>query len=474
MKEFPIGYQTIYSVIVPQADSTIPLKLVDSTMDWVALPLYVYRQILAHYPEGQLPEGKWLPIFNAVGELECVWMTIDPARGHFMLGDCAHQLPVATYRLESTEKWFTPTLCYQLSLGFALGAYRFQYFAATHKPLARLVMSDLEAIDELVREVQAVYVVRDLVNMPANVLTPAILAKFAQRVAEKFKANYREIIGDELLEHNFPLIYHVGKASAVSPRLIEINYGDNNHPKLTLIGKGVCFDSGGLDLKPASGMRLMKKDMAGAAQALALAEWIMAARWPIQLQVLLPCVENSVAGTAFRPGDILTARNGLFVEIDNTDAEGRLILADALSYAEESNADLMIDFATLTGAARVALGTEVGVLFGQKVDWMNALIETSFNIEDPLWQLPLYKPYAAQLDSKTANIANASSQPYAGAITAALFLQRFVSPETAWLHIDFMGWNLRQRTGRPEGGEAMGLRSIFHALKRHFVPRRLD
>ena len=276
-------------------------------------------------------------------------------------------------------------------------------------------------------------------------------------------------MGDDLLKANFPAIHMVGRAAENSPRLLSLSWGDANHPRVTLIGKGVCFDSGGLDIKPSAGMRLMKKDMGGAAHVLGLAMWIMANQLPIRLEVLIPAVENSIGPNAFKPGDILTMRNGLTVEIDNTDAEGRLILADVLVKAEEARPELIIDFATLTGAARVAVGTEMAAMFTNDEGLALSLTEASREVADPLWRLPLFAPYETMLDSNVADLANASASSYAGAITAALFLQRFISPATSWVHFDIMAWNVSSKPGKPEGGEAMGIRAIAHYLQKKYA-----
>ena len=297
---------------------------------------------------------------------------------------------------------------------------------------------------------------------------PEQLATATQALGQAFGASVDQLIGDELLAQNYPLIHAVGRASAHPPRLLDLRWGDPGHPKITLIGKGVCFDSGGLDLKPSSAMRLMKKDMGGAATALGLARLIMSSGLPVRLRVLVAAVENAVAGNAFRPGDVLRSRRGLTVEIHNTDAEGRLVLCDALAEASDERPELMIDFATLTGAARVALGTDMPALFCNDDELANGLLTAAAQEQDPFWRLPLHRPYRDMLDSKIADLANASESSYAGAITAALFLQEFVPTDLPWVHFDLMAWNLKTQPGRPEGGEAMGLRALFAWLEQRY------
>ncbi|HLN23109.1 MAG TPA: leucyl aminopeptidase family protein [Patescibacteria group bacterium] len=318
------------------------------------------------------------------------------------------------------------------------------------------------------RTVDAVRLVRDLVNTPASDMGPEELAQAAAGLAERKGGRVRTLIGEALLQDNYPLIHAVGRASSRAPRLIDLRWGDEAAPKVTLIGKGVCFDSGGLDLKSTSTMKLMKKDMGGAAHVLGLASMIMDAQLPVRLRVLIPAVENSVSGNAFRPLDVLRSRKGISVEVGNTDAEGRLVLADCLAEADREHPDLLIDLATLTGAARTALGPDLPALFTPDDRLAADLLAAGEAQADPLWRLPLWKPYRRLLDSKVADISNASDNGHAGAITAALFLQEFVSPSTSWAHLDVFAWNPSARPGRPEGGEAMALRALFHLIaQRH-------
>ena len=384
-------------------------------------------------------------------------------------GGLAATLPDGDYAIAAGLE---PDTAYLAALGWGLGRYKFTRYLI--KPAQgpaqgpaeggpRLVLPDNVTPRDVEAAVGAHFLVRDLINTPANDMRPAELAAAAAQVAGKRGAAFREVVGDALLKENFPAIHTVGRASATAPRLIDITWGDAAHPRVTIVGKGVCFDTGGLNLKPGNSMRLMKKDMGGGAHALGLAAWIMDSGLPVRLRCLVPAVENSVSGNAYRPGDVMATRKGLTVEIDNTDAEGRNILCDALALADEEAPDLIIDFATLTGAARVALGPDLPALFTPDQGLADAFAHHGQAQSDPLWRLPLWTPYAEYLESKIADICHASSSGFAGSITAALFLQRFVEKAGAWAHIDLYAWNPRSRPGRPEGGEAMTLRAA-HAL----------
>jgi leucyl aminopeptidase len=346
------------------------------------------------------------------------------------------------------------------AFAWAMGCYRFSRYKSEGKEFAKLVwprLADRALVENLT---QSLALARDLINTPAEDMGPPELAEAARKVAQQFKAKFSVIVGDDLLKQNYPMVHAVGRAAAKAPRLIDLRWGTTG-PKLALIGKGVCFDTGGLDLKPSSGMLMMKKDMGGAATMLGLARAIMAAKLPIQLRLVIPAVENSVAGNSIRPLDVIKTRKGITVEIGNTDAEGRLILCDAMAEADTDKPDLMIDVATLTGAARVALGPELPALFANDDDTAAALLRHGKNEGDPLWQLPLWRPYRRMLDSKIADLNNVSDGPFAGAVTAALYLQEFVAPTTKWMHIDTFAWNARGLPGRPEGGEALCLRALF-------------
>ncbi len=383
-------------------------------------------------------------------------------------GRLATALPPGIYRLG--DGFDDPALA---CLAFVLGGYRFTRYRNSEGGGSRLIVPPSVDLAAIVRVAEGVTLARDLINTPANDLGPAELAGAASDLARRHGANVSVIAGEALVERNFPMIHAVGAAATAArgPRLVDLAWGDPAHPKVTLVGKGVCFDTGGLDIKPSSGMFLMKKDMGGAANALGLAHMIMAAGLPVRLRVLIPAVENAIAGAAFRPGDVLKSRKGLTVEIGNTDAEGRLVLADALALAAEEAPDLLVDLATLTGAARVALGPEV-VPFYTRDDTLAAdVARHAVAVADPLWRLPLWLPYRSLLESKIADINNAGSAPFAGSITAALFLARFVPDETRWLHADIYAWNPASRPAHPEGGEAQAIRALFALIGERYGRR---
>ncbi len=352
-------------------------------------------------------------------------------------------------------------------LGWGLGCYQFTRYRDPSRSPARLVLPGSARRERLANLVNAVTLARDLINMPAGDLTPAQLADEVRQVADTHDADCRIVTGDDLLAEGFGAIHAVGRAAADPPRLVDVRWGEPGRPLVAVVGKGVCFDSGGLDIKTAAGMRTMKKDMGGAAAALGLAQLIMAEQLPVQLRLLIPAVENAIAGNAYRPGDILDTHAGITVEVDNTDAEGRLILCDALSLAAAENPELIVDFATLTGAARVAVGTEVSAMFCNDQAVASGIADSGDAVDDPVWPMPLHDGYTHLLESKVADTLNSASTPYAGAITAALFLQKFVAARP-WAHFDIMAYNLRERPGRPEGGEAMAMRAVFRYLEDRF------
>ncbi|WP_045726825.1 M17 family metallopeptidase [Xanthomonas sp. GPE 39] len=352
-----------------------------------------------------------------------------------------------------------------LHLGWGLGSYRYdRYKQPARLPASLIATPQAEVLDLL----QACVRVRDWINTPTEHMGPEQLEAIAHAIAQDHGAQFESIVGDALLEQNFPTIHAVGRASHRAPRLLMLRWGEDTHPHVALIGKGVCFDTGGLDLKPADGMRHMKKDMGGAAHALALAGLVMAQRLPVRLTVLLPAVENAVGPNAFRPGDVIATRQGTTVEIDNTDAEGRLVLCDALAYASEQNPDTIVDFATLTGAARIALGPDLPALFCNDDALAQAWIEAGERHRDPVWRMPLWRPYLRYLSSSVADLANAGSR-MAGAVTAALYLERFVPARQSWAHLDVYAWNDGERPGRPAGGEALALRSAYAMLKARYT-----
>lgn len=398
------------------------------------------------------------------GGLERVFVGAGDGDPRWVLGDLPGRLPPGRYRLDAGYSKRGAT---SAALGWALGCYSFDRYKKRAKKSIVLDMPEKADRAYVERLAAAVYMVRDLITTPAADLGPEELAAAAQALARKHGAQCRVIAGDALLKQNFPLIHGVGKGSARAPRLIDLTWGTRG-PRLALVGKGVCFDSGGLDLKNSAGMKMMKKDMGGAAHALALASMIMAAKLKVRLRVLVPAVENMVSGNSFRPLDVLNSRKGLTVEIGNTDAEGRLILADALAEADRDDPALLIDFATLTGAARVALGPDLPAMFSND-DALAAAIEKHAAAEgDPCWRLPLWAGYRPGLDSKVADINNISDSGFAGAIYAALFLKEFVSEETPWAHFDIYAWNAKSRPGRPEGAEAMCLRALYALIEDRF------
>ena len=380
------------------------------------------------------------------------------------LSKAADLLPEGTYRVADRSPG--PAI-----LGWLLGQYRFDRYRK--EPSAKgpriLLTDDPARISETLLIAESTYLVRDLVNLPAGDLGPADLQKAVEDVAGECGATVSMTKGDDLAA-NYPMIHAVGRAASPerAPRLIELEWGDPKNPRLAIVGKGVCFDSGGLDIKPSAGMRLMKKDMGGAAHALALARIIMKSRLPVRLHLLIPAVENAIGGNAFRPGDILRSRKGLTVEIGNTDAEGRLILGDALTKGAEGAPELILDFATLTGAARVALGPDLPALFANRDDLADNLLKAGSEVSDPVWRMPLWKLYDEMLSSDIADIGNASDSPMAGCVTAALFLQKFVPEEIAWAHFDTFAWRPAAKPGRPKGGDAQGLRAAWVMLKSRY------
>jgi leucyl aminopeptidase len=345
-----------------------------------------------------------------------------------------------------------------------LGSYQFTRYKKGKRKPADLQVDGSTRVRESLELAHAVRLVRDLVNTPAEDMGPEDLSDVAREQAERFGGEFDEWVGDELLAQNFPAIHAVGRAAARAPRLLEINWGNPRHPRIAIVGKGVCFDSGGLDIKSAEGMRLMKKDMGGSAHAIALARLVMQRNLPVRLQMLVPAVENAISGSAYRPGDVVRTRKGLTVEIGNTDAEGRVILCDALAYAAEQKPRTIIDFATLTGAARVALGPELPVLYANDEKLAQRLLAAAEATSDPMWRLPLWRNYRRFFDSDVADINNSGRGGFGGSIVAALFLDYFVPQDIAWAHFDVFAWNDASRPGRPLGGEAQGLRAVLAAL----------
>lgn len=411
--------------------------------------------------------GRVLLLPNESGGLAGALLGIGKGVDPFIYAALSESLPEGTYRLVELD----PDAAEAATLAWALGAYQFDKYKSgesrTHPKLVVPEGVDIESVCELA---EAVYLTRDLVNTPTSDLGPTELEGAARRIAGVGGAKITVICGDDLLTENYPMVHAVGRAAGAGaePRLIDMTWGDETAPKVTLVGKGVCFDTGGLNLKPGGSMGLMKKDMGGAAHVLALAQLIMAAGLKLRLRVLVPAVENAVSGNAFRPGDVLQSRKGVSVEIGNTDAEGRLVLADALAEADEEAPELLIDMATLTGAARVALGPDMPPFYTDDDAFAESLTAAADRVSDPIWRMPLWAPYDDRLKSKIADVNHISDGGHAGSITAALFLKRFVEKATTHVHFDIFSWNDRSKPGRPVGGEAQVIRALFDLLKNKY------
>jgi leucyl aminopeptidase len=457
-------------LVADRGQDARPIHLVDkaSFEDWAKTRPAEDRALLtAHRFDGKtgfafviLPRGNDFEVVGAVADTK----SLSP----WCLAKLGESLPEGTYRLSSGEPG-------KAALGWLLAQHRFETYRSKKDGPEQdrgprvLVSGEPAKIEPTIRLAEATALVRDLVNTPAMDLGPAELEQAVREQAEKVGAEIRVTSGEELTE-GYPLIAAVGAAAVRerAPRLIELEWGNPDHPRIAIIGKGVCFDSGGLDIKPANGMRLMKKDMGGAAHALALAALVAGERLPVRLHLLIPAVENAVAGNALRPGDVVRSRKGLQVEIDNTDAEGRLVLADAFTRAAEAEPQLIVDFATLTGAARVALGPDLPALFSNDDELAEALGAAGKDLADPVWRMPLWDAYDEMLKSDIADLANAAGSPMAGAIVAAMFLKRFVPEGVAWAHFDTFAWRDQAKPGRPKGGDALGLRAAFAVLCERF------
>jgi leucyl aminopeptidase len=404
----------------------------------------------------------------ADGSLLEVWAGVRAADFPWALSALPKALPVGRYRLAEEGLALDEAAA---AMSWELGGYGFDLYKPAKREAATLMLSSSPATQRGLLLAAVIASTRDLVNTPAEHLGPAELAKAVALVAKQHGATFRQTVGEALLKANFPAIHAVGRAADAAhraPRLIELIWGRPKDPKLTLVGKGVCFDSGGLDIKSADGMRQMKKDMGGAANALGLAQLVMALKLPVRLQLLIPAVENAIAGNAYRPGDVFKTRAGLHIEIGNTDAEGRVILCDALAYGAEGRPDLMIDMATLTGAARVALGAQLPALFCRRMDLARDLVDRGLAAHDPLWHLPLWRDYHGGIESDIADIVNTGRSALAGAINAAIFLEDFVPEGIDWLHLDLFAWNDAARPGRPVGGEAQTLRTLLGYLEHRY------
>ena len=407
---------------------------------------------------------------GADGRIAAVWAGVHAADHPWALATLPKALPVGAYHLG--DAGLSADLA-AAALSWELGGYVFDLYKPARRAPATLHLASNAATQKALIVAAAIGATRDMVNTPAEGLGPGALAEAVRLVAKQHGATFKQTVGDKLLSANFPAIHAVGRAadaaSGREPRLIELNWGKPKHPRISIVGKGVCFDTGGLDIKGADGMRLMKKDMGGAANALGLAQMIMALNLPVRLQLLIPAVENAIAGNAYRPGDVFKTRKGLHIEIGNTDAEGRVILCDALTYAAESKPELLIDMATLTGAARIALGAQLPALFCHRMDLARELVDLGLTLRDPMWHMPLWRDYHGGIESDIADIVNTGRNGLAGAITAALFLDDFVPDGIDWLHLDLFAWNNESRPGRPVGGEAQTLRTLLAYLEQRYA-----
>lgn len=407
--------------------------------------------------------GKVLAVPGANGRLAGALFGTGQSESGLAFGALARNLPQGAWHFATPPSH--PELA---ALGVALGGYTFTRYGKKSGREVGLALPEGVNATRLNHMVESIFLVRDLVNAPTNDMGPSALEAAVRKLASVHGAEVRVTIGDDLLKHNFPMIHAVGRASDDAPRLIDLSWGPKDAPKVTLVGKGVCFDTGGLDIKPPSSMLLMKKDMGGAANVLGLASMIMAAKRNVRLRVLIPAVENSISANAFRPGDVLQSRKGITVEIGNTDAEGRLVLADALALADEEQPAMLVDMATLTGAARVALGPDLPPFYTDDEALAAELSAASVAAEDPIWRMPLWKPYDAKLSSKIADMNNVTTDGFAGSITAALFLKRFVEKTSSWAHFDIFAWNPSDRPHGPIGGEAQAIRALEKVISARF------
>lgn len=437
--------------------------------NWLAaIPDHQARWVRSHDPG---TSGAWhIAVPAADGDVARVLVIADEPVGMLTLAGLPARLPSSmTCRLDDDVDGDTAS---SLALGWALGSYNFGRYQSSDRKTARLVFPGQGNRAEVEAVARAVWHGRDLINTPAEDLGPAELAAEVAALAERHEANLTTVVGDELLENNFPSIHAVGRASSRAPQLVDMVWGDPDAYRVTLVGKGVCFDSGGLDIKPSGGMLLMKKDMGGAATAIALASMIMDLDLPVRLRLLVPAVDNAISGNAFRPLDVFRTRKGFTIEIGNTDAEGRVILCDALAEASSAGTDLLVDFATLTGAARVALGPDLPALFCNDDGLAQDITDNCQRVGDPVWRLPLWSGYASDIRSDVADLRTTGSTPFAGAITAALFLEKFVDQTIPWAHVDLMAWNRCHKPGRPKGGEVMAARGFLETVRARCIRHR--
>ncbi|WP_455475989.1 leucyl aminopeptidase family protein [Bartonella sp. B17] len=444
-----------------RADNSCPILLVnptnlanssldESTKTWIKVNDFTGKS------------GQILFVPNETGHLKKVLFGLGNGEEPFITGLLAKNLPAGRHwHLEGEAS--NEINAY---LGLAFGSYQFnRYRQNSSFDALSIHVNDAVDLNEVQRIYETVFLVRDLINTPANDMSPEIIEATARRLGETYSAHVESIRGDELLTHNFPMIHAVGRASSTAPRLIDLRWGKENHPKITLVGKGVSFDTGGLDIKSANNMLLMKKDMGGSAHILGLAKLIMDAKLPFRLRVLIPAVENAISANAYRPGDILKSRKGLNVEIGNTDAEGRLILADALTYGDEESPQFMLCMATLTGAASIALGPDLPAFYCNDSIWAQQISQSAHSVSDPLWQMPLWKPYQEMLSSPIADLNNITGNSFAGSIVAALFLNSFVEKAEHFAHFDLYGWVQKEKPGYPVGGSAQVIRALYNLFK---------
>jgi len=451
------------------APATIPIHVVDREGFDNALraaPAATRRWLQSVGFKGE--PDKHVPVPGDDGSLASVWAGVHDANHPWALAALPFVLPSGRYRLDEGSMAIDAEAA---ARSWALGAYVFDRYKPAKRKPAELMLAPSAAASRGLSTAEVIKTVRDLINTPAEEMGPAELAEAVRAVARQHGAKFRQTVGDALLKAGFPAIHAVGRAAARAPRLIELTWGRASDPRLTLVGKGVCFDTGGLDIKSPEGMRQMKKDMGGAANALGLASLVMGLKLPVHLHLLIPAVENSISGNAYRPGDVFKTRKGLHIEIGNTDAEGRVILCDALAYGAESRPDLMIDLATLTGAARVALGPQLPALFCRSMGLAREIVDLGLAQRDPLWHLPLWRDYHAGIESDVGDIVNTGRSAHAGAINAALFLEDFVPADIDWMHVDLFASNDSPRPGRPVGGEAQTVRTLLAYLEKRYAKR---
>jgi leucyl aminopeptidase len=444
----------------------VPIHVIRSGewSQWIERHSETLRRLAAAH-DFQAQNGRILLAPATDGAIERVLFGAGDKANVNVIGALAQNLPAGDYRIAFAPREFGATAT---AIAWGLGAYVFDRYKKRKRPAPLLAPPEGADMAEAMRIVEASWLARDLVNTPTNDMGPVALHAAAEKVASRYGATFEAIVGDDLLSQDFPLIHAVGRAAAQAPRLLHLSWGDPSAPRLALVGKGVCFDTGGLDIKPSSGMRLMKKDMGGAAHALALAQIVMDAKLNARLDLFMPVVENAISGDAFRPGDIIKSRKGLTVEIDNTDAEGRLVLADALARACEDKPALLLDFATLTGAARTALGPDIPPFYANDDALAAEYAQASAETSDPVWRMPLWDAYESEMDSPIADLKNTGDGAFAGSIYGALFLRRFVEAP-AWAHFDIFAWAPKEKPARPAGGEAQGLRASWSVIKKRFA-----